>query len=93
MTQLDVAREALAQIGTRSKIASLDDGSAEAQYVNLLYAPIRDFLLVDSGSASRQTAGDGAMECAGHPQCRAHRLHNFQARDVWSGTDRVQLSF
>ena len=48
MTQLDVAREALAQIGTRSKIASLDDGSAEAQYVNLLYAPIRDFLLVDS---------------------------------------------
>lgn len=44
-TQLDVAREALAQIGTRSKIASLTDGSAEAQYVNLLYGPIRDFLL------------------------------------------------
>jgi hypothetical protein len=47
ITQLDVAREALAQIGTRSTLASLDDGSAEAQYVNLLYAPIRDFLLVD----------------------------------------------
>jgi len=47
VTQLDVANEALAQIGTRSKIVSLDDGSAEAQYVNLLYAPIRDFLLVD----------------------------------------------
>lgn len=45
--QLEVAREALAQIGTRSKIASLDDGSAEAQYINLLYGPIRDFLLVD----------------------------------------------
>lgn len=44
-TQLDVAREALAQIGTRSKIVSLTDGSAEAQYVNLLYGPIRDFLL------------------------------------------------
>jgi len=47
MTQLEVAREALAQIGTRSKIASLDDGSAEATYINLLYDPIRDFLLVD----------------------------------------------
>ena len=46
-TQLEVAREALAQIGTRSKIASLDDGSAEATYINLLYGPIRDFLLVD----------------------------------------------
>lgn len=44
-TQLEIAREALAQIGTRSKIQSLTDGSAEAQYVNLLYAPIRDFLL------------------------------------------------
>ena len=47
MTALDVAREALAQIGTRSKIASLEDGSAEATYINLLYAPIRDFLLTD----------------------------------------------
>jgi len=45
--QLEVAREALAQIGTRSKIASLDDGSAEATYINLLYGPIRDFLLTD----------------------------------------------
>ena len=44
-SQLDIAREALAQIGTRSKIVSLTDGSAEAQYVNLLYGPIRDFLL------------------------------------------------
>lgn len=46
-TQLDIAREALAQVGTRSKITSLTDGSAEAQYVNLLYNPIRDFLLVE----------------------------------------------
>lgn len=46
-TQLEIAKEALAQIGTRSKITSLTDGSAEAQYVNLLYAPIRDFLLTD----------------------------------------------
>jgi hypothetical protein len=45
--QLDIAKEALAQIGTRSKIASLTDGSAEAQYVNLLYGPIRDFLLAE----------------------------------------------
>ena len=46
-TQLDIAKEALAQIGTRSKITSLTDGSAEAQYVNLMYAPIRDFLLTE----------------------------------------------
>lgn len=46
-TQLDIAREALAQVGTRSKITSLTDGSAEAQYVNLLYNPIRDFLLTE----------------------------------------------
>ena len=47
VTQLDIAREALAQIGTRSNIASLSDGSAESTYINLLYQPIRDFLLVD----------------------------------------------
>lgn len=46
-TQLDIAREALAQIGTRSTITSLSDGSAEAAYVSLLFEPIRDFLLVD----------------------------------------------
>lgn len=44
---LEVAREALAQIGTRSTITSLDDGSAEATYINLLYRPILDFLLAD----------------------------------------------
>ena len=46
-TQLENAREALAQVGTRSKITSLTDGSAEAQYVNLLYTPICDFLLAE----------------------------------------------
>jgi len=45
--RIEVAREALAQIGTRSTMASLDDGSAEATYVNLLYEPLRDFLLTD----------------------------------------------
>ena len=57
-TQLDNAREALAQIGTRSKITSLSDGSAEAQYVNLLYDPIRDFLL---------TEGDWEFSVTGYP--------------------------
>jgi hypothetical protein len=47
VSQLDVAREALAQIGTRSTIASLDDGTPEARYISLLYMPLRDFLLVD----------------------------------------------
>jgi len=46
-TQLDIAREALAQIGTRSTMASLGDDSAEAAYIRLLFEPIRDFLLVD----------------------------------------------
>jgi hypothetical protein len=46
-TQLDIAREALAQIGTRTTISSLGDGSPEADYINLLYIPIRDFLLVE----------------------------------------------
>jgi hypothetical protein len=46
-TALDVAKEALAQIGTRSTIVSLTDGSAEATYINLLYNPIRDFLLTE----------------------------------------------
>jgi hypothetical protein len=46
-TQLEVAREALAQIGTRTSITALDDGTAEATYVSLLYAPLRDFLLRD----------------------------------------------
>jgi hypothetical protein len=46
-TQLDVAREALAQIGTRTTITSLTDGSPEAVYISLLYGPLRDFLLVE----------------------------------------------
>ena len=46
-TQLDVTRRALAQIGTRSSITSMTDGSPEATYANLLYAPLRDYLLRD----------------------------------------------
>lgn len=46
-TQLDLAKEALAQVGTRTKITSFVDGSNEAQYINLLYGPIRDFLLAE----------------------------------------------
>lgn len=45
--RLDVAKEALAQIGTRSTLTSLSDGSPEATYINLLYDPIRDFLLTE----------------------------------------------
>jgi len=46
-TQTDIAREALAQIGTRSDITSIADNTVEAKYVTILFDPIRDFLLVD----------------------------------------------
>lgn len=61
-TQLDIAREALAQVGTRSKITSLTDGTAEAQYVNLLYGPLRDFLLTEGDyDFSMLSAGPSAV--------------------------------
>jgi hypothetical protein len=44
-TQVDLTNRALAQIGTRSQILSMTDGSQEALYANLLYAGLRDFLL------------------------------------------------
>lgn len=44
---LDITNRALAQIGTHSQITSMTDGSEEARYANLLYAPLRDFLLAE----------------------------------------------
>jgi hypothetical protein len=46
-TNVDLTNRALAQIGTRSQIASMTDGSQEALYANLLYNGLRDFLLRD----------------------------------------------
>jgi hypothetical protein len=49
-TSVDVANRALAQIGTRSQLTGdvIDPAqSTEAQYCALLYAPLRDFLLVE----------------------------------------------
>lgn len=40
-----ITNRALAQIGSRSQIVSMTDGSQEALYANLLYVPLRDFLL------------------------------------------------
>lgn len=59
-TQLDMTRRALAEIGTRSKITSMTDGSAEATYANLLYAPLRDFLLRE-GDYDWALATDNAL--------------------------------
>src|SRR4051812_6392099 len=42
---VDITNRALAQIGTRSQITSMTDGSSEALYANLLYNPLRDFML------------------------------------------------
>ena len=44
-TDLDLTRRALAEIGTRTTISAMDDGSPEASYASLLYNPLRDFLL------------------------------------------------
>jgi hypothetical protein len=44
-TPIDLTNRALAQIGTRSQIVSMIDGSQEALYANLLYNGLRDFLL------------------------------------------------
>ena len=44
-TSLDLCKRALAEIGTRTTISALNDGSPEANYCTLLYEPLRDFLL------------------------------------------------
>lgn len=46
-TNVDITNRALAQIGARSKIVSMTDGSPEALYANLLYNPLRDFMLTE----------------------------------------------
>lgn len=47
MNQLDIAKAALAQTGTRSTLTSFADGSEEGLYLSLLYGPLRDFLLAE----------------------------------------------
>lgn len=44
-TSTDLTNRALAQIGSRSQVTSLTDGSTEAIYANLLYNELRDFML------------------------------------------------
>jgi hypothetical protein len=44
-TPVDLTNRALAEIGTRSQITSMTDGSQEAVYANLLYDGLRDFML------------------------------------------------
>jgi hypothetical protein len=46
-TDVSVTNAALAQIGTHAQITSLTDGSEEARYANLLYLPLKDFLLTE----------------------------------------------
>jgi hypothetical protein len=56
-TNLDITKRALAQIGTHSQITSMSDGSEEANYASLLYAPLRDFMLAEGDyDFSLQTA-------------------------------------
>lgn len=60
----DITNRALAQIGTRSQITSMTDGSAEALYANLLYNPLRDFLLRE-GDYAFSLKDDVATSVAG----------------------------
>jgi hypothetical protein len=46
-TNITITNAALAQIGTHSQIISMVDGSEEARYANLLYLPLKDFLLTE----------------------------------------------
>jgi hypothetical protein len=46
-TDVSITNAALAQIGTHAQITSLTDGSEEARYANLLYLPLKDFLLTE----------------------------------------------
>lgn len=57
-TNVTVTNQALAEIGTESQISSLADTSQEARYANLLYVPLRDFLLrTNDFQFSRVAAG------------------------------------
>lgn len=44
-TQLDICKMALAEVGSRSTITALNDGSIEANYCSLYYGPTRDHAL------------------------------------------------
>jgi hypothetical protein len=44
-TQLEIAKMVLNEVGTRSTITSITDGSMEANILNLYYAPVRDHAL------------------------------------------------
>jgi hypothetical protein len=44
-TDVDLTNRALAEIGSRSQISSMTDGSTEALYANILFNPLRDFML------------------------------------------------
>jgi hypothetical protein len=59
-----ITNRALAQIGSRSQITSMVDGSQEALYANLLYVPLRDFLLRE-GDYDFSIAGPVALAPGG----------------------------
>lgn len=44
-TSLELAKRALAEIGTRTTISAIDDSTNEGKYIGLLYNPLRNFLL------------------------------------------------
>lgn len=87
-TSLDICKQALASIGTRSSITSLTDGSPEANYCSLLYAPLRDFLLREGDYDFAMTSVVPVVAGVGVPPPWAF-IYNYPAtalriRQVWS---------
>lgn len=65
-TPTDLCKEALAWTGTRTTITSINDGSPEANYCLLLYAPLRDFLLRE-GDYDFALVGSDVFTAGGTP--------------------------
>lgn len=89
-TSVDICKQALASIGARSSITSLSDGSTEANYCSLLYAPLRDFLLREGDYDFAMTSVAPVAAAVGVPPPWTF-IYNYPAnairvRQVWSTT-------
>lgn len=63
-SEVDIANRALSAIGTRSSIASLDEGSNESIQVKLLLEPLRDEILRMAPWNCARNFGNLALICA-----------------------------
>lgn len=89
-TSTDICKQALASIGTRSSITSITDGSTEANYCLLLYAPLRDFLLREGDYDFAMTSVVPAAAAVGVPPpwsfIYTYPVTALRIRQAWSTT-------